>query len=81
VRHGFKIPAAWLIRETNQFVWLLSYDGPEEWQDKEVTYYDSPERLTMHPDPAQLIARNETYDLEDVYGLPFGLTEAIDLVA
>ncbi len=37
VQHGFQIPAAWTIKETNQFVWIIGYDGPEEWEAKEAT--------------------------------------------
>src|SRR5438876_8206240 len=32
---GYKIPFAAKIQETNQFVWLLAYDGPDAWDKKE----------------------------------------------
>lgn len=58
---GFKITAAWLLEETSQFVWILSYDGPENWEELDASYYTSPTRLAMDPNPARLIARAEEY--------------------
>lgn len=58
---GFKVSAAWTVKETNQFVWILSYDGPEDWKSVDATYYNSPMRLAMDPNPARLIARAEEY--------------------
>src|SRR2546425_9261477 len=52
---GYKIPFAAKIPETNQFVWLMTYDGPESWDKKEEQYYASNARTSMKPDPAQLI--------------------------
>ncbi len=63
---GFKIPGAWVIKETNQFIWLLSYDGPEEWAVKDREYFNSPERKALDPDPAQWIARTEQYLVDPV---------------
>ena len=59
IKHGFQIPNAWIARETNQFVWLIGYQGPEDWEAKESAYYGSTERTTMDPDPRQWIARAE----------------------
>jgi hypothetical protein len=56
---GYRIPFAAKIPETNQFIWILEYDGPEAWKDKEAAYYGSPERKLLAPDPAQWIARPE----------------------
>ncbi len=47
---------AWVVRERNEFVWLMSYDG-DDWEAKDKAYYASPERSTL--DPAQFIARVE----------------------
>jgi hypothetical protein len=63
---GFQVQGAWVIRETNQFVWLIGYDGPEEWAVIDQAYFDSPERKKMDPDPAQYIARVEQYFVEPV---------------
>jgi len=56
---GYKIPFAVKVPSTNQFVWLLSYDGPESWENKEAAYYASDDRKRLSPDPAQWIARPE----------------------
>ncbi len=58
---GFEILGAWVIQATNQFVWLIGYDGPEEWAVKDQEYFNSPERKRLKPDPASLIARTEQY--------------------
>lgn len=63
---GFEVGGGWLLEETNQFVWLLSYDGPESWAKKDAAYYTSPTRLEMVPNPARLIARAEEYFAESV---------------
>lgn len=65
-RYGFAIPSAWVIRERNEFVWILTYDGPEEWQARDAAYYASPERAALDPDPAQYIARAEHWFLSPV---------------
>ena len=69
-KHGFLIPAAWTIEETNQFVWIVIYDGPESWETKEAEYYASDERRTMNPDPAQWIARVERWFVTSVVEHP-----------
>lgn len=61
LEHGFQIPAAWLIRDNNQFVWILGYDGPEEWEAKQSAYYGSPERENIDVDPLQWIAHGESW--------------------
>lgn len=54
---GFRVDGAWVIRERNQFVWILSYDGPETWEAMDAAYYGSPQRAALDPDPAQWIAQ------------------------
>lgn len=61
LRLGFHITSAWVCKETNQFVWVLGYAGPEAWEDVDRAYYESPERAAMDPDPARFIARAEYY--------------------
>ncbi len=63
---GFQIAGAWVIRETNQFIWLIGYDGPEDWSVKDQEYFNSPERKKLDPDPASLIARTEQYFVDPV---------------
>ncbi len=63
---GFQIPGAWVVRATNQFVWLMSYDGPQDWEALDQAYHRSAERRAMQPDPARHIARVEHYFVEPV---------------
>ena len=64
VELGFQVGGGWLIEVTNQFLWRLSYDGPESWEAIDAAYYSSPKRLAMDPNPARLIARVEEYFAE-----------------
>ncbi len=57
-KQGFKVLEAYTIPSTNQFVWLMAFEG-ENWESADQAYFDSPERKTMQPDPARLIARME----------------------
>jgi len=63
---GFKILGAWTIEETNQFAWLLSYDGPSSWATLDKAFRQSDERREMKPDPARNIARIEHYFIDPV---------------
>jgi hypothetical protein len=69
-RMGYRIPFAAKIPATNQFVWLIAYDGPETFEKKEQEYYASSARTGMTPDPAQLIARPDTWPVTPVVGWP-----------
>lgn len=62
---GFRIRGAWTCESTNQFIWLMEYDGPESWDAKDRAYFDSAERKAMQPDPARHIARVEQYFVKD----------------
>lgn len=62
--HRFEVLEAWLIEETNQFVWLLGYSGKGSWSEAETAYYASVARSVMDPNPARLIARPEEYFVE-----------------
>ena len=54
---GFKVLGAWRVDGTDQFVWIISHDGPQSWQDAEAGYYASPERRALQPDPARHLAQ------------------------
>jgi hypothetical protein len=66
IEHGFQIDGAWLIEETNQFAWLMRYEGSESWEEKEQAYYSSADRKAVDPDPARLIARPEEFIVESI---------------
>ncbi len=65
LKSGYRIDGAWVTKERNEFVWLLSYDG-NDFEAKEASYYASPERGALNPDPAQYIARAEHFFLISV---------------
>src|SRR5207245_8277933 len=64
-RHGFRIEGAWIVKERNQVVWLMSDDG-SDWEAKDKAYYESPERAVLDADPAQFSARSEQCCLTEV---------------
>ena len=51
---------AWVVRERNEYIWLLSRDE-DDWDAREKAYYASPERAAVTPDPAQYIAKSEKW--------------------
>ncbi len=63
---GFDVLGAWVNKETNQFIWVISYEGPEDWATKDKEYFNAPERKNLMPDPASLIARTEQYFVDPV---------------
>jgi hypothetical protein len=63
---GFQVLGAWTVEATNQFVWLLAYEGPQPWDAADSAYYQSPERGALEPDPARHIARSEQYFVRTV---------------
>ena len=63
---GFYILGAWTVSSTNQFVWIMGYDGPDSWEERDQAYFNSDERRAMDPNPARNIARMEEYFMETV---------------
>jgi tetratricopeptide (TPR) repeat protein len=69
LQHGFKVDGAWVIRDDNKFVWILTYDGPGDWDARNKAYHESPERKALNPDPVQLIANIEAKMLTPILPL------------
>jgi len=59
-KFGFQIVGAWTVDGTDQFVWIITYDGPKSWQQADADYYQSPERKALDPDPARHLAHTQT---------------------
>lgn len=55
-KHGFEVLGAWIVDGTDQFVWIVKYDGAKSWKEADADYYASPERKAMEPDPARHLA-------------------------
>ncbi|HEX6292521.1 MAG TPA: hypothetical protein VFZ66_25265 [Herpetosiphonaceae bacterium] len=80
LQHGYTIDRAWVSPETNEFLWILSYDGPEAWDAKETAYYASAERAGLDPDPRQYIATAEYRFLTAVVPQPSRADERLCLM-
>jgi hypothetical protein len=52
---GFSIHGAWMIEDSNEFLWIIGYEGPEGLAPANESYYSSEERKSMSPNPAQYI--------------------------
>ena len=68
-RFGFRIEGAWVARDENRFVWVLSYDGPEGFEVANDRYYASPARLALQPDPTRHLEETETLVMESVFDI------------
>jgi hypothetical protein len=65
-KHGFRVDGAWLIKDESKFAWILSYEGPEEWEAVDGAYYTSPERARLDPDPVRLIVDQQHWFVSSV---------------
>ncbi len=57
---GFRVEGAWTIPSKGEFIWILSYDGPEGFEARDAAYYASPERKALSPDPARHLVHIDT---------------------
>jgi hypothetical protein len=58
-RFGFQVEGAWVLEDSDEFVWILSYEGEDSFAAADAGYYGSAERAHLRPDPAQYIERAE----------------------
>jgi hypothetical protein len=63
---GFRILAAWIIPESNRFLWIIRWDGPGSFEDADRSYYASDERKAVHPDPARHLERADHYFITQI---------------
>ncbi|RBM07334.1 NIPSNAP family protein [Streptomyces sp. PT12] len=61
---GFTIDGAWVDRQRNQFVWLISYDGPETFEERNALYWASPEREAMDLEPDEYLVHTDDRTVE-----------------
>jgi len=59
-KFGFKVEGAWTIPATSEFIWIISYGGPDGFEARDAAYYASPERKALTPDPARHLAHTDT---------------------
>ena len=62
---GFEVEHAWASPDTDQLVWVLSYDG-DDWEEAERAYYESAERAAIDPDPARHVVSPEAFFVDPV---------------
>ena len=60
LRFGFTVEGVWVIPPKGEFIWILSYDGPEGFEARDAAYYASAERKAVTPDPARHLASVDT---------------------
>jgi hypothetical protein len=59
-KFGFRVEGAWAIPSKGEFIWILTYDGPEGFEARDAAYYAAPERKAVSPDPARHLAHIDT---------------------
>ena len=59
-RYGFKLQSYWRLDETHEFMWIVSYEGPEGFEAADAAYYSSPERDQVSPHPLDFIEEVNT---------------------
>ena len=74
---GFTLGGAWVDREHNQFIWLISYDGPETFTERNALYWAAPEREAMGLAPDHYLISTEERTVEAVDFAPKGLRIAV----
>lgn len=62
---GFTVPAAWVVRDKDLFVWLLEYGGAD-FEAANQAYYDSPKRQALDPEPTRHLVQTDHWPLEPV---------------
>ena len=65
-KFGFKVLGAWTVDGTDQFVWIIAYEGSKSWQEADADYYNSPERKAIDPDPARHLAQTGARQMTEV---------------
>ena len=62
---GFEIHGAWVDRERSQHTWVVAYEGPETFEERNAAYWASPQREAMGLDPAQYLVGEEMRVVEE----------------
>jgi len=64
---GFRFVGAWVVEASDEFVWILGYEGPDGFAAADARYYASAERGALRPDPAHLIAASDHRMIRSVF--------------
>ncbi|MGA5702341.1 NIPSNAP family protein [Peterkaempfera bronchialis] len=63
---GFEIGGVWVDRERNQFIWLISYNGPETFAERNAQYWASPARKEMGLDPDDYLVHTDDREVSPI---------------
>lgn len=66
LQYDFQIDGPWVTADRTQFVWIVSYTGPLDWQAAVDRYYHSPERSSIDFNPDDYI---ESMDVRMLYSV------------
>ena len=62
---GFEVHGSWVDRERSQHTWVVSYEGPETFEERNAAYWASPQRKTMGLDPSQYLVGEDMRVVEE----------------
>ncbi len=62
---GFEPVGAWVLADTNEFVWVVRHDG--DFAAAEQAYYASPERALVNPAPKTLLEQTANWMMTSCY--------------
>lgn len=62
---GFEIHGAWVDRDHSQHTWVVSYEGPETFAQRNAAYWASPQRESMGLDPSEYLIGEDVRTVED----------------
>ncbi|MBF6289817.1 NIPSNAP family protein [Nocardia cyriacigeorgica] len=63
---GFEIGGAWLDRERSQFIWLISFEGEDTFEEANERYWASPKREALGLDPAEYLVGRDVRVVDPV---------------
>jgi hypothetical protein len=63
---GFDIVGAWVVEETETFVWILGWSGEGSIEDADHRYYRWPKRTSVDPNPARHLASAEEQPMRSI---------------
>ncbi len=66
IKRGFRILAAWVVPESNRFQWIIRWEGKGSFEEADRSYYASPERKAVQPDPARHLEKAEHFFIDPV---------------
>jgi NIPSNAP len=63
---GFGMHGSWVDRERSQHIWVISYDGPQTFDEANAAYWASPRRAELGLDPSEYLVEEQIRTVEQV---------------